>query len=186
MTRAYHSDLRSQQAELTRERILRAAHELLRTRRPADLTYAELAELADVSLRTVYRHFPTTDALLLGVSDLVMARLGPVDLSTLESAQELLRAQWHMFEEDPAVFRVWFSVPTRSRGDGNGAIRALFADRAAALPPEARERAFALVDLLTSPYAWDVLTRNWGLSADEALETALAAVDRVLPPVEPR
>lgn len=186
MTRAYHSDLRAQQTELTRERILQATHELLRTRRPADLTYAEVAELSGVSLRTVYRHFPTTDDLLLGVSDLVLSRLGPLDLSTLESGIRLLRAQWHMFEEDPAVFRVWFSVPTRSRGEGNQAIRALFADRVGHLSPAEREHAFALVDLLTCPYAWDVLTRNWGLSADEALAASLGAVDRLFPPVEPR
>lgn len=139
-----------------------------------------------MSLRTVYRHFRTTDALLLGVSDLLLARLGGTDVSTWDSAVGLLRAQWRMFEEDPAVFRVWFSVPTRSRGDGNGAIRALFADRVAHLPPEERERRFALVDLLTSPYGWDVLTRNWGLSADDALQTALDAVNRLLPPPEPR
>src|SRR4051812_34435248 len=58
------STLRDQQADLTRELIMRAFGELLRTDHPDAITYPQVAEAAGVSLRTVYRYFPTRADLL--------------------------------------------------------------------------------------------------------------------------
>jgi AcrR family transcriptional regulator len=51
----------------TRERILAAARELLSQVGPAGLTYSLLAERAGVTRQTLYRHWPTRPALLLGL-----------------------------------------------------------------------------------------------------------------------
>ena len=51
----------------TRERILAAARELLSEVGPAGLTYSLLAERAGVTRQTLYRHWPSRPALLLGL-----------------------------------------------------------------------------------------------------------------------
>ena len=58
------ANLRERQRLQTREQILRAVGHQLETRSLEDLSFAEIAEDADVGERTVYRHFPTKEALL--------------------------------------------------------------------------------------------------------------------------
>ena len=57
-------NLRERQREETREQILRAVGHQLETRSLEDLSFAEIASEAGVGERTVYRHFPTKEALL--------------------------------------------------------------------------------------------------------------------------
>jgi glycosyltransferase involved in cell wall biosynthesis len=57
-------NLRDRQREETREQILRAVGRQLETRSLEDLSFAEIARDAGVGERTVYRHFPTKEALL--------------------------------------------------------------------------------------------------------------------------
>src|SRR5437868_4859125 len=56
--------LRDQQAAVARARILQAVADLLERDAAAELTMPQVAELSGVSLRTVYRYFPTREALL--------------------------------------------------------------------------------------------------------------------------
>ena len=56
--------LRDQQAAIARERIFRAVAELLERDGSEALTVPQVAELSGVSLRTVYRYFPTREVLL--------------------------------------------------------------------------------------------------------------------------
>jgi AcrR family transcriptional regulator len=58
------ASLRDEQAAVARERILRAVAELLEREASAELTMPQVAESSGVSLRTVYRYFPTREALL--------------------------------------------------------------------------------------------------------------------------
>ena len=56
--------LRDQQVDLTRDLIMRAFQELLQNDHPDAITFPQVAEAAGVSLRTVYRYFPTRADLL--------------------------------------------------------------------------------------------------------------------------
>ena len=58
------SSLRDQQVDLTRDLIMRAFQGLLQNDHPDAITFPQVAEAAGVSLRTVYRYFPTRTDLL--------------------------------------------------------------------------------------------------------------------------
>jgi AcrR family transcriptional regulator len=61
-------------ARANRESLLTAAAELF-TARGTDVSYEEIAERAGVGRATLYRHFPTREALLAGLLDGVMEEL---------------------------------------------------------------------------------------------------------------
>ena len=62
-TRPYESPLRAEQLEQTRLRILEATADVLADEEVEEVTVPLVAMRARVSLRTVYRHFPTKEAL---------------------------------------------------------------------------------------------------------------------------
>ena len=72
--RAYASPLRAEQAEQTTARIVQAAVDILSEGDARDLSMAEVAERAGVSVRTVYRSFANKDELLDGVIDWINTR----------------------------------------------------------------------------------------------------------------
>src|SRR5580693_1005104 len=61
---ASSQNLRDRQREETREQILRAVGHQLEQGPLEDLSFAEIAKDAKVGERTVYRYFPTKEALL--------------------------------------------------------------------------------------------------------------------------
>ncbi len=62
-TRPYESPLRAEQLEQTRLRILEAMADALADEEVEEVTVPLVAMRARVSVRTVYRHFPTKEAL---------------------------------------------------------------------------------------------------------------------------
>jgi AcrR family transcriptional regulator len=66
--RPYRSTLRERQVAQTRELILDAVTTLLADRRADEVSTRDIAAVAGVSERTVYRHFPDRDSLLDGLS----------------------------------------------------------------------------------------------------------------------
>jgi AcrR family transcriptional regulator len=73
--RTYTSPLRAEQAEQTTARIVQAAVDLLSEGDASDLSMADVAERAGVSVRTVYRSFANKDELLDGVIDWINVHL---------------------------------------------------------------------------------------------------------------
>lgn len=178
-TRAYDSQLRREQTERTRDRIIDAAHALLRTTRPVDLSYADVGARAEVSTRTVYRHFPTPDELFMAVAEKLYAEgLSSIghEPRTVGDLAGALRRFYDLFVEDPALFRVMFATPSRSVMDQPKLFSRLFGPLLSQLSDEDRQSAFALLDLLGSPYAWDVAHHNWGLSAERGTRAFLVAM----------
>ncbi|MGE0830175.1 MAG: TetR/AcrR family transcriptional regulator, partial [Hyphomonadaceae bacterium] len=76
--RAYSSDLRTAQTELTQRKIQAAAASLLGEHGAADgITVKAVAERAGVTEMTVYRHFPTRDHVLQGLWRHLNVERGP-------------------------------------------------------------------------------------------------------------
>jgi len=66
--------LQEARVALVRERVLEGVAQVLAG--GDELTFARVAKAADVPERTVYRHFPTREALLAAVFDWAKARVG--------------------------------------------------------------------------------------------------------------
>ncbi len=83
--RTYDNELRAEQADATRRRILDA---LVRTiaRGVAALSVPAVAREAGVSVPTVYRHFKSKAALVAALSPHLVGRAGLMDTALMESA----------------------------------------------------------------------------------------------------
>ena len=182
MTRPYESPLREEQTAATRERILDAAWDLLRTTRPVDLGYTDVASAAGVSRRTVYRHFPSADDLFAGLAQRIAEATDGEDPSEMDRARaaRMVKRQWEAMTRDPAVFRILFAAPVRSGLELERLIPRLFADELGALPEPSRAAAAGLIELLCSPYAWDMLHQTWSVDTDRALRASLVAMRALL------
>ena len=70
------SKSRDRQAAVIREAILDALAARLGNDNPDDVAMPQVAADAGISLRTLYRYFPTREAMFDAVGDHVVARLG--------------------------------------------------------------------------------------------------------------
>src|ERR687891_2320278 len=74
-TNTYSSPLRDEQKQRTHERILEAAAEQLLEEGLEELSLPRAAQRARVSVPTIYRHFPTKEALMQELTDWVGRKL---------------------------------------------------------------------------------------------------------------
>lgn len=119
-TRAYASELRAEQAETTRRKILDA---LVRTmaRGVAALSVPAVAREAGVSVPTVYRHFKSKAALIAALSPYLVGRAGLMDSALMESAdlptivREMYRRNADMDTEVRAALASELGQETRRR-----------------------------------------------------------------------
>jgi AcrR family transcriptional regulator len=178
-TRPYESPTRREHAELTRQRILDALIELMVDERPATISIPAVARRANVSVRTVYHHFATKEALFDALPEAARQRTGGVDLPEPQSPRELadgMRVAYDYLERNAALFNAVrvSEVDARVRGgiDRRNAARIEQAlkpvtDR---LDDEAGLRLCAVIGALASNDTYRTLTRRFGLSQDEAAE----------------
>jgi AcrR family transcriptional regulator len=192
-TRPYRSELRAQQAEETRARILDAAIRVMARGVPF-VSIPAVAREAGVSVATVYRHFATKRDLLAAVYPHTMQRAGLRDFvipSSLEDLRERMReifAQVDSFDDlaraamaSPAAAEVrQLSMPRRL-----ALIRRLAANIEPTLAADDLDRIARLVMILTSSAALRAWRDHFGLSVDEAaddvawmIRAAIAAATR--------
>src|SRR3954451_10093596 len=98
--------LREQHAEATRERILSAVAQLLERGGAEELTVPDVAVASGVSLRTVYRYYPTRERLLEAAGRWIGDELlRPPPPRTLVVVAELFRVRCSDFDERPGLGR---------------------------------------------------------------------------------
>src|SRR3954464_15216912 len=106
MLRAMAISLREQHAQATRERILAAVADLLERDTLEELTVPAVAEASGVSLRTVYRYYPTREELLEAagrwIGDELLQHPYPRDL---DEVADLYEAGARDFDERPGLVR---------------------------------------------------------------------------------
>lgn len=186
-SRSYESPLRAEQRARTRIRILEAAIEQLADEGLEDLTIPLVARRAGVSVRTVYVHFPTKDALTEAISELLDERIGAIRFP--EKADDLpsfVAGIFEGFDRDEPLFtgalrtRPGREVSARRRPKRIEELEKALEPELAGLEPLERREALAAIYMALSVGSWRAMKDYFGLSGSEAGETAAWAVRAML------
>jgi AcrR family transcriptional regulator len=182
------SPLRTEQRELVKKFILEAVAEEINSGKGDGISMAEVAERARISLRTLYRHYPTKEALMesfwtqyvgqiLSLTDdpLPPERLGAWAKDTFasfETHREMFKA---LLTTGPGR-DVRAATMHRRRRMITGSLETV----TARLDPESAKRIHALIHVLVSVGAWQGMSDNWGLHGKESGSAVAWAVDLIL------
>jgi AcrR family transcriptional regulator len=180
--------LRDRRRLAARQALLDAYVELALEGGPEAVTFARLAERADVSERTVYRHFASRTELDEAFDALLLERIAfpgwPERLAEVPAFVEDLHRR---FDEHADLMTVGVRTatarlqPAQTRRLAD--LRAALAPDLEALDPERAEEVIAVLDLLVSATCWHRLRALAGLGggrgARAAADAARAVVDRV-------
>lgn len=98
--------------EATRERIIDAVHALLAEESPATLSIPAVADRAGTSLRTVYRYFPTKEALVDAASRTFEAETHGVPThASFATLEEYLVEMWTSFTKSVGAVKAQHLTP---------------------------------------------------------------------------
>jgi AcrR family transcriptional regulator len=174
MLRAMSVSLREQHAAATRERILSAVAELLERGAVDDLTMPDVAAASGVSLRTIYRYYPTREELLEAagrwIGDELLKHPYP---RNLDEVADLYEVGCRDFDERPGLVRamVVSQLGQRARGSRRRerleAIARALRDELPGLPESELRRAEAVLAYLHNMLAYTTLREESGLSGEE-------------------
>jgi len=181
------TSLRDQQVDLTRELSMRAFQALLQNDHPDAITYPQVAEAAGVSLRTVYRYFPTRVDLLRSAQAWLAEFTDGVRWDDPRTVYDLAGAVPEMgriFDEHTNVFRALAGDELQEQR--RDAVAAAVAEVSGNLPPEEARRAEAILGHIRSGRAWLVLHDHYGLDGDEIMSTLDWAASTLLEDVRRR
>ena len=125
--RPYRSDLRQRQAEQTRRRVVQAALELFGSRGYRATTYADLAEEAGVSVKTVQEHGPKAALLqaavemasfgVEGEEDFFATDLGRSLLAVRDADELAVMLGGVMLAVNAPTAGVWMTFTSAANGD---------------------------------------------------------------------
>jgi AcrR family transcriptional regulator len=183
----YTSPLRAEQKEATRQRILDAAGKLMEDLGLEEFSFGEIARVAGVKERTVYRHFPSKSALIDGLCAWYQRRVSYGDFSRTEA--DLLAKPLQMFqafdENERLARALWASPQGRefrlsNVEDRKAGIKAAIADAVRDLPPRQAKWLAAVVHVLLSSATWQTMKDYWGLSGIEAGKASAMAMALLL------
>jgi AcrR family transcriptional regulator len=181
------SNLRDRQAAVIREAILDALAGRLDHDEPDDVAMTQLAADAGISLRTLYRYFPTREAMFDAVGDHVVARLGlPSEITGADDIASVFLESARRGAQSPELVRamLWTRLGRRARSAHRHrrveSISAALAEVTSHLPPaEARRRAGAIVYLCSLP-AWITVGEECELSAEDARQGIAWAIETLV------
>jgi AcrR family transcriptional regulator len=167
--------LRERQSELTRELILRTVAELLEEGEASELAVPEVARRSGVSLRTIYRYFPTREELIaaagewIGVN--VLAAAIPSTLAEIPHAYAENAALWDAHPrlvEAMALSRGANSLRSIRRQERLEKLREALAEVTDGLPEAEARQAFGIFAYLDNMLAWVTMRDEAGLDGKEA------------------
>ncbi len=183
----YESPLRADQARMTRERILDGVRVLFERDPQAAFSFDEVSEVSGVNRRTIFRHFPTKDALLEEFWSQTNASLGlrfwpqsMVDLT--EMPPDLFEA----LDRIEAIVRASHAssagreMRLQANDERVAAFRLSLKNLTEDLEPQRARHLEAVVQLLFSATAWMTMKDYWGLPGREAGEAAAWAIGALL------
>jgi AcrR family transcriptional regulator len=183
--RPYESPTRKENAVLTRRRIIEALIDLLVEERPSTISIPAIAKRANVSVRTVYHHFPTKEALFDALPEASRFRGGVSDMPDPTSPKEVaarVPEVFAYFEHNEALFNAMrlsdASEYVAPELDRRAVARAesMMSPLADHLDKDDLLRLQGLLGMFVSYDTYRALTRRYGLSIDEAAKAVSWAV----------
>lgn len=178
---------RERQRDATAEIILDAVGRCLEDVELTELTFTQVARMAGLGERTIYRHFPNKEALLEGWWRAHKARLCQEAFpATLAALLDFPVKAFPAFDEEAEIMRGAVLSPqgramTLARNDERQAAirRAVRAE----LGPDASEdlvlTVCASVQLIQSATAWLTMRDYWDLSGDQSGQIARRAIQAI-------
>jgi AcrR family transcriptional regulator len=176
-------NLREQNAAATRERILSAVASLIERGDADELTVPEVAEASGISLRTVYRYYPTRDELLEAAGRWIGSELmGHAYPETLDEVAETYRLGIAEFAERPGLVRALAlsqlgrKVRGYRRRERLAAIRKVLEAEIPGLTEEELRRAEAVLAYLHNMLAFTTMHEENNLTAEQIGEAVAWAI----------
>jgi AcrR family transcriptional regulator len=187
-SRTYTSPLRAEQAAATRDRVVDAAIDLLQEADAGVFAMQDVADRAGVSLRTVYRVFPTKDDLLEGVLGAINERFdaiaGTPPTTRDEFESSVGGAVRAVYELEPLYRALLATIAGRKAHQSGAGTRrrsyeSAFAGELTGLPADRVRLIVSMLHLVTSAPSVLWLKDYAGLDVDDASEAigwAIAAL----------
>jgi AcrR family transcriptional regulator len=187
-SRKYDMGTRQQAKNATRDAIIKAAVDTFMAERSFAITLPAVAERADVTVKTVLRHFGNREGLIDAAwshawDDVMAEREPPFD--DAEAALRVLIAHYERRGEMVLTMLADGNDPRAREMTDSGRlahrewVEQVFARRL----PEPRDARARLIDVLvvaTDVYAWKLLRIDRGLSIDEVCDRMLFMTDSLL------
>ena len=190
-TRGYRMAARAEAAARTARDILTATAQLWRERAIDEITLADIAERAGVSVRTVIRRFGSREGVIAACIQAdaagIQAERAEAPAGDVESALEVLLR--HYERDGDAVLRtipLEEKVPeakailTAGRAEHRAWCARVFGPRLPPLADDARRVRLDALVAATDLYAWKLLRRDLHRSADETRQVIRTLVDGLL------
>lgn len=181
------SSLHQRHRASTAEVILEAATRCLEDVGLADLNFARIAAAADVAERTIYRHFPTKDALLEAWWRRMQASIkqGPYP-ETADGLIEAAPTVFPEFDKQAELIRAMLLSPqgraigAQTNASRVAAFRRAVRDGAGNLREPGFTRLCAVVQALYSAGTWLTMREVWGLDGKESGRAVSEAIEVLL------
>jgi AcrR family transcriptional regulator len=174
MSAANETSLRQRHSELTRDLILRTVAELLEDGDAPDLAVPEVARRSGVSLRTVYRYFPTREELIAAAGEWIGVNLLAARIpSVLEDVPKVYAENAARWDDHPrlvetmALSRGANSLRSGRRQERLAKLREALDEVTDGLSEAERRRAFAVFAYLDNMLAWLTMRDEGGLDGKE-------------------
>lgn len=172
----------------TQTAILGSAMALLRENTFEDISYPDLAKVAGVSERTIYRRFPTRSHLLEALAQWIEAERFPLGrFETMEEFRRAVRDRFRAYDGAPgyafvcargAALSPMSEAPSASV---TGAILAMLHRAAPTLNRRDTQRIAAAARHFASPVFWARMRTGFEMDAEEASDAFDRAMLHVLP-----
>ena len=179
--------LRRKQRQVGYDAALDAVVDLIEQSELSDLSMPDVARAAGISLRTLYRYFPTRDDLLTQAAVQIQTRMGlPVAIAAAGDIPASFWAASGRAAEHPQLARALLhtaagrSVRAGIRSERVAAVHAAVAELTVNVDPEHARQAAAVIAHLCSSSAWMSVSDESDLHADDARHGVMWALNTLL------